>query len=105
MNKAIMVGRLTKDVEYDGKVAKINIAVDLNKDETLFLPVVVFGKLSEITRKWLHKGDLISAEIIIKNNNYTDKNGVNKYGYQFIANKINFLRLNKKKDDLEDTPW
>lgn len=105
MNKAIMVGTLTRDVEYDGKVAKINIAVDLNKDETLFLPVVVFGKLSEITSKWLHKGDLISSEIIIKNNNYTDKNGVKKYGYQFIANKINFLRLNKKKDDLEDTPW
>lgn len=105
MNKAIMVGRLTKDVEYDGKVAKINIAVALNKDETLFLPVVVFGKLSEITSKWLHKGDLISAEIIIKNNNYTDKNGVNKYGYQFIANKITFLKLNKKKDDLEDNPW
>ena len=104
MNKAIMVGRLTKDVEYDGNVAKINIAVDLNKDDTLFLPVVVFRKLSEITSKWLHKGDLISAEIIIKNNNYTNKNGVNKYGYQFIANKINFLRLNKKKDESEDTP-
>lgn len=117
MNKAIMIGRLTKDVEYNGKYARINLAVDLNKEETLFLPITCFGRVAEVTSQWLHKGDMISAEIIIKNNNYQDKEGNNKYEFQFIANKINFLQTKRyhneepenkityNADELENAPW
>lgn len=99
MNKAYMIGRLTKDIEFYGKYAKINLACKLKEDETLFLPIICFNKTAELAKEWLHKGDLISTEVIIKNNNYEDKNGNKKYEFEFITNKINFIQVKGKLDD------
>ena len=106
MNNLFMViGRLTKDTELrytkeSKPVCEVNIAVNNDKDDTTFLPITIFGAVAETTNKYCHKGDLISATGMIKNNNYEDKEGNKRYGYSFIASRVSFLST--KKEDKEE---
>ena len=67
MNKVILIGRLTKDVEtrYSGEmaVAKYALAVDRKgKDAgTDFINCVAFGKQGEFAEKYLRKGMKIAV--------------------------------------------
>lgn len=108
-NLYMVIGRLTKDTELrytkDNKpVCEVNIAIKNDKDDTTFLPITIFGAVAETTNKYCHKGDLISATGMIKNNNYEDKDGNKRYGYSFIANRVTFLSTKKEdKEEVKET--
>ena len=97
MNLVIFTGRTTADPEVryttDGKaVASFNFAVNrkFDKENSDFFKCVAFGKTAETIEKLVKKGTKILLEGEIRNNNYTDKNGVRRYEMQVIVNSFEF---------------
>lgn len=101
MNQVILVGRIAKPIEiqeYDKhKVAYLTLAVQRlykNKDniyETDFIQVVLWNGIAENLQKFATVGDCIGIKGRIENDNYTDKDGNQKYGYQIIAEIANVV--------------
>ena len=82
MNKAILIGRLTKDVEtrYAGEMAvsRYSLAVDRKykkegEPTADFINCVAFGKSGEFAEKYLRKGMKIAVTGRIQTGSYTDK--------------------------------
>lgn len=100
MNNIIIMGRLCQDPEVrysqEGKaVAKVSIAVNRRfkqegQADADFFNLVAFGKTAEFIEKYFHKGmkALVSGEL--RNNNYTDKDGVKHYSNNIVINTIEF---------------
>lgn len=110
MNKLIFMGRLTAEPEIrytsgDNAmcIANFNLAVDKrfkkkdNPDAPTadFFRITAMGKLGEFSEKYLHKGTKILMEGRVENNNYTNKDGVKVYGFQFVAENIEFAESKK----------
>lgn len=101
MNRVILMGRLSKDVELrhsqDGKtaIARTSIAVDrkIKKDgdpEADFFNLIAFGKTAEFLDKYFRKGSRIAIVGRVENDNYTDKEGRKVYGTRIIAEECEF---------------
>ena len=106
MNNYMCVGRITKDIELkytssNKAVAEISLAVNNSKDDTSFIRLTAFDKLAELVSNYCKKGDLIGTQSIIKNYNWTDKNGNKHYDYSFIINKISFLAKGNKQEEVK----
>ena len=102
-NNLILIGRITKDIELrytpsNKAIAEISLAVNNSKDDTTFIRLTAFDKLAELVSNYCKKGDLIGTQSIIKNHNWTDKNGNKHYDYSFIINKISFLAKGNKEE-------
>lgn len=110
MNKLIFMGRLTADPEVrysTGEnatcIANFNLAVDKkfkkrndpDAPTADFFRITALGKLGEFSEKYLTKGTKIVVEGRVENNNYTNKDGVKVYGFQFIAENIEFAESKK----------
>lgn len=106
MNRVILTGRLTRDVElrYTAQgmaVANFTLAVDrVKKDDERkadFPRVTVFGKTAENVERYLSKGSLVGIEGSITTGQYTDKNGSVIYTTDVIADRVEFLE--KRRTD------
>ena len=110
MNSLIFMGRLTAEPEVrytTGEnatcIANFNLAVDKkykkknNPDAPTadFFRITAMGRLGEFTEKYLHKGTKIVMSGRVENNNYVNKDGVKVYGFQFIAESIEFAESKK----------
>ena len=104
VNKVILVGNLGRDPEIrylpsGAPGANITIATSSKykgKDgnmveETEWHRVTFFGKLAEIVGQYLKKGRSVYVEGRIKTRKYTDKDGVEKYATDIIANEMQML--------------
>lgn len=94
MNKIILIGNLTRDVEYGKKekteYAKFGLAVD-NKDKTDFFDVVAFDKVAIAVSTYCSKGKKVCVCGAIHNEEYTKKDGtVIKY-MKVVAESVEFL--------------
>ncbi len=114
MNKVVFMGRLTADPEIRYStgsnatcIANFNLAVDKRfkkKDDpdaptADFFRVTALGKLGEFSEKYLRKGTKIVMEGRVENNNYTNKDGQKVYGFQFIAENIEFAESKKAAEE------
>ena len=108
MNNWTGIGRLTKDpqisyiTETQNCVAKFDIAIDDGWGErkrTDFIPVTVFGKKAESCERFLTKGKLVGIEGKIQTGSYTNKEGRKVYTTDIVANKVEFLEWDKKKEE------
>ena len=104
VNKVILVGNLGRDPEVrylpsGDPVANITIATSSKYksktgemvEETEWHRVTFFGKLAEIVGQYLKKGRSVYVEGRIKTRKYTDKDGVEKYATDIIANEMQML--------------
>ena len=104
MNKVILMGRLTKDVELrytqTGKaVATFTLAVDRKKGENApanaptadFIPCVAWDKLAELAGNHLSKGRQALVEGHIQVRSYKAKDGSNRYTTEVILEKMEFV--------------
>lgn len=102
MNKAILIGRLTRDPELRStpagrNVCQFSIAVNrtftnANGDrEADFINCVVWDKQAENLVKYQKKGNQIAVDGRIQTRNYEDKDGKRVYVTEILANNINFL--------------
>ena len=104
MNKAILVGRLTRDPEIhypQGEnsvmVAKFVLAVDrrFKKDcepSADFIPCVEFGKNAEFAEKYFRQGMRISISGRIQTGSYTNKDGAKVYTTQVYVEEQEFAQ-------------
>lgn len=109
MNKITLIGRWTKDVNLKftlgngTAVATGTLAVDRKyvKDgqkEADFIPVVIWGKQAESTANYTSKGKLIGISGRIQVRNYDAKDGTKRYVTEVIADEVQFLEWNDKKE-------
>jgi len=102
MNKAILIGRLTKDPELRStptgrNVCQFSVAVNRTytnasgEREADFINCVVWDKQAENLAKYQKKGNQIAVEGRIQTRNYDDKDGKRVYVTEVLATNISFL--------------
>lgn len=96
-NKIILIGNLTKDVDYltsasGVSMARFTVAVNRrNNDGSDFFPVTAFRKTAEICADYLSKGKKVCVVGEIHINEYTSKDGVKRTGVEVNASEVEFL--------------
>ena len=102
INKVILMGRLTADPELRQTTSGIamcrfSIAIDRpyrSKDggdrQTDFINVVTWRQSAEFVSRYFSKGKMIIVEGSLRNNNYTDQNGVKHYSIDVQADNVTF---------------
>ena len=110
INKAILMGRLVADPELKQTtsniaVCKFTIAInrpftpkDGGEKQSDFINIVVWRNTAEFVSKYFTKGKMIIVEGALRNNNYTDSNGVKHYTIEVHADNVSFGG-DKKSDD------
>ncbi len=104
INKVILVGNLGNDPEVryaqsGGAITTISVATseswkDKNgeqQERTEWHRVKAFGRLAEIMGEYLKKGRQVYIEGSLRTEKYTDKNGVEKYSTDIIADEMQML--------------
>lgn len=102
MNKAFLIGRLTRDPElrYSSSnmaIANFTIAVDrqyTNREgqrETDFIRIVAYNKQAENIKKFIAKGSLVAVDGRIQTGSYDDKDGKRVYTTDIVADRVQFL--------------
>ena len=101
MNKVIISGNLTKDMEVnvtkkDVLVGKFTVAVQIgygDNSKTQFYPVVLFGNRVESLQKYLLKGTKVLIDGQIDYNSIQDDEGNWKNYFQIIVNDLEILKF------------
>ena len=119
MNKAILVGRLTKDPELKmtentkREVCQFTIAVnrpytnDDGERKADFINCVVWDKLAENLSKYQKKGNQVAVEGRIQTRNYDGKDGKKVYVTEVFVSNVTFLDSKGSGDsvnNLEEPP-
>lgn len=111
MNLVTQMGRFTADPEVrytqDNKaIARFSLAVNRRfkqegQPDADFFSYVAFGKTAEFIQKYFHKGmkAVITGEL--RNNHYTDQQGVKHYTEQIVISTIEFA---ESKTSGQSTP-
>lgn len=104
LNKVQLIGSMGRDPEIrhlqDGKaIANMTLATTESwnskdggrQDKTEWHRVVVFGKLAEVIEKYVKKGDKVYFEGKLQTRQWTDKDGVERYTTEILADKMIML--------------
>lgn len=100
MNKVIVKGRFTKEIELqtsNGGTAYIrnSVAVDRKyakgeEKQTDFFNIAAFGKTAEFIGKYFHKGSQILISGRLQSDSYTDKNGNKQSSVTIMIEEADF---------------
>lgn len=98
LNKAFVLGNVTRDPEVRSmpsgqQVTSFSIATNRfytsgtgeKKQDTEFHNIVCFGKLADISSRYLSKGSLVLIEGRIKTRNWVNQQGQKQYRTEIIA--------------------
>lgn len=102
MNKAIIIGRLTRDPEMRTTTSGINsttftVAVSRNytnqngERETDFINCVAWRKQAENIAKYCTKGTQVAVDGRIQTRSYDAQDGTKRYVTEIIADNVTFL--------------
>lgn len=112
LNKAIIIGNLTRDPELKSlpsgiQVASFSVATnrvwkDKNgqKQEAAdFHNIVVFGKMAETVTQYMHKGSQILVQGRIQTRSWDAPDGTKRYRTEIVAENIQFGTRSQKAQD------
>lgn len=111
MNKAILMGNITREIELRNTpsgavVANFSIATNesVKKGEnwenlTTFHDIVAWGKNAENISRFFGKGSKILIEGNIRKRDWTDKNGVKRTITEILLERFEFVEKMSKKED------
>ena len=115
-NKAVLVGRLTRDPELrytpNGRaVASFGLAVDRwgskasggNEKETDFFDIVAWAQLAETISKFATKGRMVLVDGRIQTRQYETKEGEKRKVFEIVANDIRLLG-GGRRDEFDGPP-
>jgi len=101
LNKAFLIGRLTRDPESKTlpsgtAVTAFGLATERffkdksgqKQQQTDFHNIVLFGRLAEIASQYLTKGSLVFIEGRIRTTNWQDASGNKRYKTEIIGERI-----------------
>lgn len=109
LNKAILMGRLTRDPELkytqnNLPVVQLTVAVERNHSgnggerQTDFINVVAWRKTAEFVSQWFTKGMMIIVTGSIQSRRWQDKNGNNRTSIEVVADEIQFGETKKSRE-------
>lgn len=102
LNKVILMGRLTADPELRQTPSgvsscRFSVAIDRpykSKDsgerQTDFIRVTAWRQTAEFVSRYFSKGRMIIVEGSLRNNDYTDQNGIKHYVTEVQADNVSF---------------
>ncbi len=105
LNKVMLIGNLGNEPEVrytqsGGAVVNLSIATNevwrdretgSQQERTEWHRVVLFGKLAEIARDYLHKGSKIYLEGRLQTRKWQDNNGQDRYTTEIVGNEMQML--------------
>ena len=113
MNKVVITGRTTKDIELKvttsgTNVATFSIAVKRaykgnGEQESDFFECVAYSKTAELISKYVKKGDMVGIDGRLQTRNYTNKEGRKVYITEIIVENVEFLQTKKQEATATDT--
>lgn len=118
MNRAVLVGRLTRDPELrytQSGIAVANFTIAVNRrfaregeQSADFIPVIVWQKAAENVAKYLSKGSQVAVEGRIQTSSYDNKEGQKVYRTEIVADQVEFIGTkgggsSSKNDDFSDS--
>lgn len=114
MNKVILMGRLTKDVEIrytqtnNTAIASFNLAVNRRfvkegeERQSDFFNIVAWGKLGEFCSKYFKKGQQVGIIGRLQTRNWEDEQGQKHYVTEVVAEEAYFADSKKNSEDSND---
>ncbi len=112
INRAILVGRLTKDPELrktqnDIAVTTFTIAVNRTfknqqgEQEADFINCVVWRRQAENVSRYVNKGSLVGVEGRIQSRSYDDQNGNRRFVTEIVADSVQFLETKSSQQNTQ----
>lgn len=109
-NECILLGNLTADAELKyatsgTAIANFNLAVNSkagSRDETLFMPCVVFGKLSEVVIKYTQKGKKVLVSGRLVEERWETDDGAKRSRVKLYVNQLRLLGSPNNSDTKTD---
>ena len=110
LNKAILMGRLTRDPELrytpNGNVPVVTftLAVDRNyggngrERQTDFIDIVAWRRQAEFVSQWFTKGMMAIVVGSIQSRRWQDKNGNNRTSIEVVADEIQFGETKQSRE-------
>lgn len=114
LNKAILIGRLTKDPEMrytttnNVPVCSFTLAIDRRfarqgeERQTDFIPIVAWNKSAEFCSKYFSKGMQVAVCGRIQTRTWDDAEGKKHYMTEVVADEVHFA--DSKRSDREQQP-
>lgn len=103
LNKAIVIGNLTRDPELRSlpsgiQVATIGVATNRvwkdkdggKKEDTQYHNVVIFGRQAETVSQYLRKGSSVLVEGRMQTRSWDASDGTKKYRTEIVADRVQF---------------
>ena len=102
MNKAILMGRLTRDPEMRTTTGQVpvctfTLAIDRRyktasgEKQADFIPIVAWRQQAEFCAKYFRKGSRMLVVGSIQTRSYTDKDGNKRTATEVVADEISFV--------------
>ena len=107
-NRVILMGNVVRNPELrhtagsNLPVARVAFAVNSrfkDREETLFIDIVAFGKSAETLSAYVTKGTPLLVEGRLSQRSWEDPNGSKRYKYEVILDTFQFLRGSKERSD------
>lgn len=112
LNKIIIIGRLTKDIELKYTNTQIPVASfaiaserdfakNADQKETDFFNVVAWRSTAEFVSKWFQKGSLIIVDGKLQTRKWKDKYDQNRTEVEIIAENVYFGESKQRRENTE----
>ena len=110
MNKAVLMGRLTKDPELKttqngNSVCSFTLAIDRRfknqqgERETDFIPIVAWRQTAEFVAKYFSKGSKIALVGSIQTRSWEDEQGQRRYATEVVTDEVYFADSKRQADN------
>jgi single-strand DNA-binding protein len=108
MNKIILIGRLTKDIEIrytqnQKEVVSFDLAVNRNyknangEYDTDFFKCIAWGNLAKTIQTYTSKGSQIAIEGRVENRKYQAQDGTNRYVTEVVVEGVHLIDFKKSE--------
>jgi len=118
VNKVLIIGNAGKDPETkytDAGVAVCTLTLATKhswkekdgqrQEKTEWHRVVFWAKLAEIVDKYVKKGSQVYIEGRLETRKWTDKNGVDRYTTEIVADQMQMLSSKKQETHDDEAPF
>lgn len=113
MNKIILIGRMTKDIEIrytqnQKEVGSFDLVVNRNyknangEYDTDFFKCIAWGNLAKTIQTYTSKGSQLAIEGRVENRTYQANNGTNRYVTEVVVEGVHLIDFKKNETDTTD---
>ncbi|MGD9901665.1 MAG: single-stranded DNA-binding protein [Spirochaetales bacterium] len=110
MNKAILIGNLTKDPELStttGGVSVCNFTLAISRKyasangerETDFINIITWRKTAEFVHQYFKKGQKLAVVGTIQTRSYDAQDGTKRYVTEVVADEVEFVERKGNGDN------